>query len=519
MTGDRDAAGDDPDGEVVVARALAKVLREGGWTLTSDPRRVQGMVRDVIGAESRTRRAEVDAVVLAAEESVPDDLIAGRIDVGGAMDRLRDRGLDTGVALFAVDVWRYALGMLDAEHEPPSLRNSLEAASEPTITTMEPDATALTAATSTVADGGTHGEAETGATSRRRPRPGLIAAAAVLAAVLVVGSVIVLGGREQGDDELSALDTPVTVTTLTGTTLTATTITTTTTSTTSTTSTTAAPTTTLQEPSPSIEFEPETSSLGELVRVWTAEDDELIGVLTLTNTTDTATAGLHYEVFPNSMIPNGDAVTSDTDLVVVKDTPVHGLQRVVDVEDAYVVVAWELEIPAGSDREIVYRLAMEEGVDITVDHLEQWQTEQLAAVEHFAEVRARPPLLSIDNPPGQQVTELPLLITGTADTDARIIANGFPVAVQEDGTWSLLWHELVPVVFITTSPYAVERTDTFEWEFIRPRPQPAPEQPRPRPAPQPSPGPTPEPEPEPLPEPRPEPEPLPEPRPEPEPLP
>jgi hypothetical protein len=125
------------DGDVMLAQALAQAVREVGRNLATDPRRVQGMVSDVLGVESRTRRAEIDAVVLAAEESVPEDLLADRIDVEAALDRLHDRGLDAGVALFAVEVWRYALGMLEDDAQPPSLSNSLES-TRPVITDPAP---------------------------------------------------------------------------------------------------------------------------------------------------------------------------------------------------------------------------------------------------------------------------------------------------------------------------------------------------------------------------------------------
>lgn len=111
-------------GDDVVARALAVALSEGGRSLARDPRRVHAMVNDILGAESRARRAEVDAVVLAVEEDIPAGLLADRIDADDARERLRTRGLDDAVAGFAIDAWRYGLGMLDAAGTPPPLRNS-----------------------------------------------------------------------------------------------------------------------------------------------------------------------------------------------------------------------------------------------------------------------------------------------------------------------------------------------------------------------------------------------------------
>ena len=60
--------------------------------------------------------------------------LADRVDVPTAVARLHDRGLDTVVATFAVEVWRYALGMLAADAEPPSLTNSLEVSTRQAIT-------------------------------------------------------------------------------------------------------------------------------------------------------------------------------------------------------------------------------------------------------------------------------------------------------------------------------------------------------------------------------------------------
>ena len=127
----RDASGDSADHSVEVAQALAQVVRERGRNLAREPRQVQGMVNDVLGTESRSRRAEVDAVVIAAEESVPADLLSGRIAVVEALGRLRGRGLDDGVAMFAIDVWRYAFGMLGDNSGPPSLANSLASSLQP----------------------------------------------------------------------------------------------------------------------------------------------------------------------------------------------------------------------------------------------------------------------------------------------------------------------------------------------------------------------------------------------------
>ena len=164
------------DADVMLANALAQAVREVGRALATEPRRVQGMVSDVLGAESRTRRAEIDAVVLAAEESVPEDLLAERIDVETAMMRLRNRGLDAAVAHFAVEVWRYALGMLAADAEPPSLTNSLvnsaRGSDAVTDTPTNTDTATNTAATPTGAQAGNRRAAPNTVADFAPPTPG-----------------------------------------------------------------------------------------------------------------------------------------------------------------------------------------------------------------------------------------------------------------------------------------------------------------------------------------------------------
>jgi hypothetical protein len=192
--------------DAAVAEAVAQAVREAGHRVSGEPRRVQGMVNDVLGEQSRTRRAEVDAVVLAAEESVPEDLLTGRVSVDEAVDRLRGRGLDDGVALFAIDVWRYALGMLGSSSQPPTLSNSLETTSQPAVTASAPD-TSLgdelvwsepAVVDTTVLPATSGGEApETAAAGRSRPWWLIGAAAVALVAVAAALLVIITGGDDE----------------------------------------------------------------------------------------------------------------------------------------------------------------------------------------------------------------------------------------------------------------------------------------------------------------------------------
>jgi hypothetical protein len=126
---DRPRASED---DTALAVALAAAVHSVGRRLGSEPRRVQAMVVDALGTRTRSLRAEVDASVLAAEEGVPDLLADGRSATAAL--RLRARGLDTAVVEFALDAWRYALGMLAEGVEPPSLRRSLDRTAGGTIT-------------------------------------------------------------------------------------------------------------------------------------------------------------------------------------------------------------------------------------------------------------------------------------------------------------------------------------------------------------------------------------------------
>src|SRR5690606_4087687 len=88
LGGDRLPASED---DTALAVALAAAVRSAGRRLGSEPRRVQAMVIDALGTRTRSRRAEVDASVLAAEEGVPELLADG--DSITAELRLRARGL------------------------------------------------------------------------------------------------------------------------------------------------------------------------------------------------------------------------------------------------------------------------------------------------------------------------------------------------------------------------------------------------------------------------------------------
>ena len=90
-----------------VAAALSEAVADIGRLAASDPGRVRGLLSDALGSRAREYRAEVDAIVVGAEEDVPRDLLARRRGEQGADDaalsaRLAGRGLAPDMASFVV---------------------------------------------------------------------------------------------------------------------------------------------------------------------------------------------------------------------------------------------------------------------------------------------------------------------------------------------------------------------------------------------------------------------------------
>jgi len=112
--------------DVMVAEALAAAIRNLGRGISSEPRRVQAGLNDELAGDARSHRAEIDAVVLAAEEAIPTELDSLSFDRPAAMRRLSERGLSDEVATFSIDAWHYSLG-LDAPGTPaPTLTLTAE---------------------------------------------------------------------------------------------------------------------------------------------------------------------------------------------------------------------------------------------------------------------------------------------------------------------------------------------------------------------------------------------------------
>lgn len=208
--------------ETAVARALADAVRVAGSDVASSPPRVRGMVSDVLGDDARTRRAEIDAVVIAVEEGVPERL-RPRGDAGAheaaeqAVGMLRARGLDVDVARFAVSVWQYALGLLEEDTPPPTLTVSLEAPPAADALAGGRTGTAADLAVGrtvlpsddgapqrdgsvTPNDTAGHDEGDKGGTARKV----VLALSGALSALLVVALVAMVALRDSSDQDLTA---------------------------------------------------------------------------------------------------------------------------------------------------------------------------------------------------------------------------------------------------------------------------------------------------------------------------
>lgn len=94
----------------VVNEALASVVRDHGWRVTTDPPRLRASLSDVLGPAADDHRGLVDALVVSAEEGTPREIReAGRESVAERRDELVGAlevwGLSTQTAAWVVDAW------------------------------------------------------------------------------------------------------------------------------------------------------------------------------------------------------------------------------------------------------------------------------------------------------------------------------------------------------------------------------------------------------------------------------
>jgi hypothetical protein len=100
-----------------VPGAVTQLVARFGSAVAGDPRRMRAGLNDVLGSEARRYRAEIDAVVLAAEELGPEQLADPRLVRADALARLGERGLAGSTAQFALGAWRVALGASGPEDQ------------------------------------------------------------------------------------------------------------------------------------------------------------------------------------------------------------------------------------------------------------------------------------------------------------------------------------------------------------------------------------------------------------------
>ncbi|MGB6057745.1 MAG: hypothetical protein WBF71_05735 [Microthrixaceae bacterium] len=437
----------DATDEVLVARAVAEAVRRAGTNVVSEPRRIQGMVSDVLGAQARTRRVEIDAVVRAASEQIPERLMSKSIDVDGAVAVLSATGLDGATADFAVQVWSYALGLLEAEAEPPTLTRSIENTSsrddESPSHSFDDGAVAATILPESVVvseperepvaeqeraaepervlpvesslpnhdpvtDGPTTGQlpveddaaatfaSEDDAVDLDEPapmpsgnksrQPVLLGAIGAGVLVVAIGAIALWMGRDSEPTRLSSAAKQV-----------------------------------------SVEFTDAATPVGTVSRTWAVDGETLVGELVVANRTDKAVSGKHYEVVPKSLVPKASAIRSEPAHQVIKDDP---------------VIAWDISLKPKEKSEFRYTIKVDPKT--TVKQLNKWKADQLKSDKEFAAERAALPTVKVISPAGLQLTESTFTLTGATDPTSTVEIvdvkpGGRPAikpVVRPDGTWS-----------------------------------------------------------------------------------
>ncbi len=98
-----------------VTAALTRAVRDHGRVAATHPERIRALLSDLLGSSARELRAEVDALVVACEEGVPQLLLSAEEEPDAAAEeavaRLEARGLQPGLAFAAVNTWAAALAV------------------------------------------------------------------------------------------------------------------------------------------------------------------------------------------------------------------------------------------------------------------------------------------------------------------------------------------------------------------------------------------------------------------------
>lgn len=214
--------------------ALGAVLRDHGWDVATDARRLRGSLNDVLGADAGEHRAAVDAVVVAVEEGVVADLLAaGRERSEDALPalaaRLGEWGLAPAPAAWAVRAWASHLPAVTAQEPDTESEESGAPSQEPTVlppvtaardgaVSLKPVLAATAAAGVTrapwdaMAPGGAAGGTAHGPATGTRSRRSFVRMLAVsgAVAVLVAGGVVAAVALNRDGQEPASGERPTT---------------------------------------------------------------------------------------------------------------------------------------------------------------------------------------------------------------------------------------------------------------------------------------------------------------------
>ncbi|HEX3932980.1 MAG TPA: hypothetical protein VHW64_20000 [Nocardioides sp.] len=197
----------------VVLAALERVVSDNGWLAAARPGPLRALLSDVLGSATDQHRAELDAIVVSAEEGVPTELrTAGRGTaqslVPGLTERLVAWGMDDGLAASVVESWaslvpeisRSAPAPGDSQTVISAVRNPAPAPAEDTPAQTPPAPEPVAAAASPVPGSPAPAPAE----GQQNRRTVWVAAAVAVAVVIVAGGWLGLHARGHHQSPLLA---------------------------------------------------------------------------------------------------------------------------------------------------------------------------------------------------------------------------------------------------------------------------------------------------------------------------
>ena len=368
--------------EAAVSRAVAAMLAAFGADIVGDARRVRACLTDELGSQARTRRAEIDAVVIAVEEGVAQRLRSTSFDRAAEMRGLAARGLDVDVASYTIDVWRHGLG-LDGPHSAVPLAPAVldagsladDIAAPGIIIDLTDAAIALEASDAAISDAAT-------VSDRRRRRTALLAVGAgAFVVVAVLAAVVAIGGSDTGQTAIQ----------------------------------------TIAGVSGDLRFPAETTPwAARMTRVWSARDGGLHGELEFTNPTGATISGRHIEAIPKSLAANAALVAS---------TPAPD-----EILQADPILAYDLTIDPGATTTVRYDIA---DIDVTDARLAAWRTEQLTALTGYQAATTTTSNAPSTTTPTVETVPQPLAVGPVETTVAPRPPGGTPAAATGPGDLSL----------------------------------------------------------------------------------